>query len=184
MLKKQFQGNPELNTSHEAEANLESTRRVFVATCVVASMALVLYFVWYASDLLMLVFAGVLVSILLRGFSRFLTQKTGLGHGLSLGLISLALVALIAAGVWLIPGRIGSQMSELRQHLPIAIENVKQYVKQYDWARATIENLPNLNDYLAGRGGAIVSRLTGLASTTLGLVINSLIAVIIGLYLA
>jgi predicted PurR-regulated permease PerM len=182
-------GDRELNAMREAEVDGESAtlafaRRVCVATCVVASVALVLYFVWYASDLLMLVFAGVLVSILLRGFSRFLTQKTGLGHGVSLGFISLALVALIAAGVWLIPERIGSQMSELRQQLPIAVESLKEYVKQYEWARATIENLPSLNDYLAGRSGAIVSRLTGLASTTLGLVINSLIAVIIGLYLA
>jgi predicted PurR-regulated permease PerM len=184
-----MEGNPELNATRDAEVSGESVslafaRRVFVATCIVASVALVLYFVWYASDLLMLVFAGILVSILLRGFSRFLTQKTGLGHGISLALISLALVALIAAGAWSIPGRIGPQMSDLRQQLPLAIENVKQYVKQYEWARATIENLPNLNEYLAGRSGAIVSRLTGLASTTLGLLINSLIAIIIGLYLA
>jgi predicted PurR-regulated permease PerM len=188
-LEKQMEGNPELTATRDAEvkgesASLAFARRVFVATCVVASVAFLLYFVWYASDLLMLVFAGVLVSILLRGFSRILAQKTGLGPGLSLALISLALVALIAAGVWLIPGRIGPQMSELREKLPLAVENVKQYAKQYEWARATIESLPNLKDYLAGRSGAIVSRLTGLASTTLGLVINFLIAVVIGLYLA
>jgi predicted PurR-regulated permease PerM len=56
----------------------------------VAGMALVLVFVWYAADLLLLVFAGILVSILLRGLSRFVTQKTGLGRGLLLALISLA----------------------------------------------------------------------------------------------
>jgi predicted PurR-regulated permease PerM len=184
-----MEGNPELTATRDAEvkgesASLAFARRVFVATCVVASVALVLYFVWYAADLLMLVFAGVLVSILLRGFGRILAQKTGIGPGLSLVLISLALVALIAAGLWSIPGRIGPQMSELREKLPLAFENVRQYAKQYEWARETIENLPNLKDYLAGRSGAIVSRLTGLASTTLGLVINFLIAVVIGLYLA
>jgi predicted PurR-regulated permease PerM len=184
-----MEGNPKLAATRHAEVKGESgslafAQRVFVATCVVASVALVLYFVWYAGDLLMLVFAGVLVSILLRGFSRFLEEKFGLGRGLSLAIISLALVALIAAGVWSIPGRIGPQMSELREKLPLAVENVKQYAKQYEWARETIENLPNLKDYLAGRSGAIVSRLTGLASTTLGLVINFLIAVVIGLYIA
>ena len=187
MLKRK--GNSELNTTHEAEVNVESssldyTRRVFLATCVVASVALVLYFAWYAADLLMLVFAGVLVSILLRGFSRILMQKTGIGRGLSLALISLAFVALITAGIWAIPGSIGPQMSQLWQQLPLAIESVKEYVKQYEWARETIDNLPKLSDYLAGRSGAIVSRLTGLASTTLGLCINFLIAVVIGLYLA
>jgi predicted PurR-regulated permease PerM len=184
-----MEGSTKLTATRDAEVKGESVslsfaRRVFVATCVVASVVLVLYFVWYASDLLLLVFAGVLVSILLRGFSRILAQKTGIGPGLSLALISLALVALIAAGVWSIPGQIGPQMSELREKLPLAVENVKQYAKQYDWARETIENLPNLKDYLAGRSGAIVSRLTGLASTTLGLLINFLIAVVIGLYIA
>ncbi len=179
----------ELKATRNAEVKGESialtfAQRVFVTSCIVSSVAFVIYFFWYASDLLMLVFAGVLVSILLRGFSRILMQKTGLGRGLSLSLILLAFFVVFVAGVWLIPGRIGSQVSELRQQLPLAIENVKQYVKQYEWAHSTIENLPSFNEYLAGRGGAIVSRLTGLASTTLGLLINSLIAVIIGLYLA
>jgi predicted PurR-regulated permease PerM len=189
VLKKKFQEYPKLKRTHEAEANSESSsmdylRRVFLATCIVASVALVLYLVWYAADLLMLVFAGVLVSILLRGFSRILMQQTGIGRGLSLALISLTFIVLIIAGIWTIPGSIGSQMSELRQQLPMAIENVKEHVKQYEWARETIEGLPKLSDYLAGRSGVIVSRLTGLASTTLGLFINFLIAVVIGLYLA
>src|SRR5262245_42754415 len=189
MLKKQFQEKSRLNITHEAEGNAEGftmdyARRVFVATCVVASVGLVLYFLWYAADLLMLVFAGVLVSVPLRGLSRLLIKNLGIGPGLSLALVSLALVGLIATGAWLIPGQIGTQASELRQQLPMAIENVKEYVKQYQWARETVESLPKLSDYLAGRSGAIVSRLTGLASTTLGLFINFLIAAVIGLYLA
>ncbi len=189
MLAKQIESKPDVKIKSDVVANGESeslalARRVFVATCVVASVALLLYFFWYAADLLMLVFAGVLVSILLRGFTRVLAQKTGIGRGLSLTLIILAFVALMAAVAWLIPGQIGPQVSELRQQLPLAIENVKQYAKQYEWARGAIESLPNLNDYLARRSGAIVSRLTGLASTTLGLVINFLIAVAIGLYIA
>jgi predicted PurR-regulated permease PerM len=177
----------ELSATREAKGEsmaLTFAQRVFVTTCIVASVAFVIYFFWYASDLLMLVFAGVLVSILLRGLSRILMLKTGIGRGLSLSLILLAFAAVSIAGVWLLPGQIGSQVSELRQQLPLAIENVKQYVKQYEWVHSTIENLPSLNEYMAGRGGAIVSRLTGLASTTFGLAINSLIAVIIGLYLA
>ena len=138
---------------------------------------------WYAADLLMLVFAGVLVSILLRGFTG-LVQKTGMGRGLSLALVSLVLVAFFVVGVWLVTGRIGAQMIELRQQLPVAVENVMQYVGQYEWARNAIDSLPNLNDWLAARSATIISRLTGLASTTLGVVVNIVIVVIIGLYLA
>jgi hypothetical protein len=75
----------ERQTTRDAPETTEETRslafahRVLIATCIVAGMALVLVFVWYAADLLLLVFAGILVSILLRGFSRFVTQKNGPG---------------------------------------------------------------------------------------------------------
>src|SRR5262245_59828222 len=161
MSSKQIEGKPEYSTTSEASINegkdaLGFARRVFVATSVVASVAFVLYFVWYSADLLLLVFAGVLISILLRGLSRFVAERTGIGRGLSLALIMLAFVALIAAGVWSIPGPIGPEISELRQNLPLAVENVKEYAKQYEWVRRIIESLPNLNDYLAQRSGVIV----------------------------
>jgi predicted PurR-regulated permease PerM len=116
---------PELNSMRDEEVKRESvslafSRRVLITTLVVVSVVLVLLFVWYEADLLMLVIAGVLVSNLLRGFSRNLSEKTGMGRGVSLVIVALALVALIAAAAWLITGRIGSQISELRQQLPLA----------------------------------------------------------------
>jgi predicted PurR-regulated permease PerM len=144
----------------------------------------VLLFVWYAADLLMLVFAGVLVSILLRGFALSLSRKTGMGRGLSLATVALALVTLVVAAAWLVTWRIGAQMSELRQQLPVAAENVVRYVGQYEWARGAIDGLPNLNDWLAERSPTVIARLTGLASTTLGTVVNVVVVLIIGLYLA
>lgn len=178
-----------LNSREETEAGRESeslkfARRVLIATLVVASVVLVLLFMWYAADLLMLVFAGVLVSILLRGFSGWLHQKIHLGRGLSLAIVALALGILIIVVVWLVTGRIGTQVTELRQQLPVAAENVKNYFGQYEWARNAIEGLPKLNDLLARRGGTIVSQLTGLASTTLGTIVNVLIVLVVGLYLA
>lgn len=169
---------PEENTS------FAFARRVLIATCVVEGVAIVLLFVWYAADLLMLVFASILVSILLRGFSRFLAQKTGVGRGLALTLVSLMLLALIVTGVWLIGGSVGSQVSELQQQLPRAVESLSQFAGQYDWARSAIESLPSVSEWFAGRSGSIVSRVTGLASTTLGMVFNVVVVVIIGLYLA
>jgi predicted PurR-regulated permease PerM len=155
-----------------------------MAALVAAGVLLGLLFVWYASGLLMLVFAGVLVSILLRGFSRFLRRKTGIGRGLSVAIVTLALVGLIAAGAWLIAGRIGSQMGELWRKLPLAVENLLRYVGQFEWVRQAIDSLPSLGELLAKRSGNVISRLTGAASTTLSAIINVLVVAITGLYLA
>ena len=166
------------------KASLAFARQVLIASLVVASVAGVLYLVWYASDLLMLVFAGVLVSILLRGFTRFLVEKTGVGRGLALSIVSIALVVLVVAATYLIAGRIGSQMSELQRQLPQAVANLRNYLGQYEWVRGAIDSLPNFSDWFAARSSTLVSRVTGLASSTLGVVLNVVVVVIIGLYLA
>jgi predicted PurR-regulated permease PerM len=176
--------------TRDAQETTEETRpfafahRVLIATCIVAGVALVLVGVWYAADVLLLVFAGILVSILLGGFSRFVARKTGLGHRLSLALVSLTLLALIVAGVWLIGGSVGAQISELQQQLPRAVESLRRLVEQYDWGQSALEHLPSVHEWFASRRGTIVSGVTGLASTTLGVVVNGAVVVIIGLYLA
>lgn len=164
--------------------SLAFARRVLIATLVVVSVLLVLLLIWYAADLLMLVFAGVLISILLRSLSDLLTSRTRISQGLALAMVSLALVLFIVVTAWLVTGRIGAQMNELRVLLPQAVQNVKDYFGQYEWARNTIDNLPNWNDWIAKRGGTIISQLGGFASTTLGAIINILVVFIIGLYLA
>ena len=163
---------------------LSFARRALIAALISAGVLLGLLFVWYAADLLMLVFAGVLVSILLRGFSRFLRRKTGIGRGASLAIVILVIVAFIAAGAWLITGRIGSQLGELWRKLPLAVENLLRYVGQFEWVRRAIDSLPTLGELLARRSGNVISRLTGVASTTVGAVINILVVAITGLYLA
>jgi predicted PurR-regulated permease PerM len=168
---------PERQVTRNAQETTEETRafafahRVLIATCIVAGMALVLVFVWYAADLLLLVFAGILVSILLRGFSQFVTQKTGLGRGLSL--------VLIVVGVWLIGGSVGSQISELQQQLPRAVESLHRFVEQYEWGQSAIASLPSVGEWFESRSGTIVSGVTELASTTLGVVLNVVVVVII-----
>jgi predicted PurR-regulated permease PerM len=176
--------------TRDAQERTEETRafafahRVLIATCIVAGVALVLGGVWYAAEVLLLVCAGIVVSILLRGFSQFVTRKTGVGYGLSLSLVSLTLLALIAAGVWLIGGSVGAQLSEPQQQLPRAVESLRRLVEQYDRGQSALEHLPSVREWFARRRGTIVPGVTGLASTTLGVVVNVVVVVIIGLYLA
>ena len=173
-----------LAQAYKEKPSLAFAQRVLIATLVVTSVLLLLYFVWYASDLLMLVFAGVLISILLRGFTRFLVEKTRIARGLALTIVSLALIVLVTFGTYLIAGRIGSQWSDLQQQLPQAVANLTNYLGQYEWVRGALDSLPNFADWFAARSSTIVSRVTGLASTTLGVALNVIIVVIIGLYLA
>src|SRR5919109_2280808 len=104
---------------------LAFARRVLVATLVVLSVLLLLLLIWYAADLLMLVFAGVLISILLRTFTEFLVEKARLRYGLSLGLVALSLVVFVFGASWLVLDRIIDQLKELQLLLPQAVQNFK-----------------------------------------------------------
>lgn len=168
----------------ESRASLAFAHRVLIATCIVVSVLAVLIFTWYAADLFMLVFAAVLVSILLRTFTEFVTRKTGMGHGVALALVSLGLVLFIPLIAWLVTGRIGTQVAELRLQLPQAMQYVRDYLGQYESVRNALDSLPTFNDWLARRGGTVVSQLTGLASSTAGVIVNILIVGILGIYLA
>ncbi len=168
----------------QTRTTLAFAQRVLVATCVVVSVLVVLTFIWYAADLFMLVFAAVLVSILLRTLTDFLMLKTRMARGFALILVSVGMVVVIALIAWLVTGRIGTQVDELRLQLPQAVQNVRDYLGQYESVRNFLDNLPTLNDWLARRGGTVVSQLTGLASTTAGVVVNILVVAILGIYLA
>jgi predicted PurR-regulated permease PerM len=159
-------------------------RRVLLAASVTAALVLGLLFVWYTADLLMLVFAGVLVSILLHGFSGIVRRATGAGPGVSLALVTAVLGGLGAGLVWFATVRLGSQVSELLQQLPRAIDHLQGYLARFQWAQAAIATLPDAREWFTNQSGRIVSRLTGLTSTTLGVILNTALVAIIGLYLA
>jgi predicted PurR-regulated permease PerM len=174
---------PQRSSAREnAEGDRRLARRSLIATAVAVSVLLMLLFVWYASDLLLLLFAGILVSIPLRRLARLLQSATGLAHGVSLAVVTIGIAALIGLIGVLVAGRVGSQTDELISELRAALQGLGPRLEQYAWARRAIEQLPSLGELLGTRGA--LSRITGLASTTLGVLLNVLIVAVLGIYLA
>jgi predicted PurR-regulated permease PerM len=170
-------------TTNETSA-LPSGRRALVVVGIVAAVVLSLLFVWYTADLLMLVFAGVLVSILLHGFSQVVRRMIRVGPAAALAFVTIALLAIIIGVVWFATAHIASQLSELWQVLPLALERLNGYLARYPWAQGVVNSLPGVKEWFSGQNAAIVSRLTGLTSTTLGAIVNVALVAFIGVYLA
>lgn len=157
--------------------------RVLIATLVVVAVALVLALIWYAADLLLLVFAGVLVSIPLRRLSNMLAGTTRLGGGVALAIVTLGFVAVAGAVVLFAADRIGSQAGEFASQLRSALDTLRTRAEGNAWVQDAVDRLPNLGELLLGSGGAL-SRLSGIASSTLGGLINAAIVIIVGVYVA
>src|SRR4051812_9106577 len=131
----------------------------------------------------MMVFAGVLVSILLRRLTSLVHRVTNLGHSVSLTLVIVALAVVIAAFGWLVADRLATQASELMDQLRAAVDTVRERLEGYRWAQQWGGRLPSLRELFADRGG-LLSRLSGVAATTVGAISGGVVVIVVGIYVA
>ncbi len=158
-------------------------RRVLAGAMIVIVLIIVLYFLWQAVYVLLLIFAGVLLAVLLRSLADALAARTGLSGGWSLTVVTLVILGLLVALVWLGAPAISRQVEQLAERLPSSIESLKQRVAQYKWGGFFVDHAPTTQE-MTERGGKALWRASGY----LGQLFNALVAVIvivfIGLYLA
>ena len=156
----------------------------------VAALALFLGVVlWYAADLFLLVFAGALLAVFLRGLSDGLSQYTALSDSGSLALVVLALLAVFGVGVWLLALEVSVQLDQLIEQLPRSVKQIKILIGHYEWGRHLVANMPNagemIPDQLQGRGlGNVLGKVAGLFSMTFGAIAGLLLFLFIGLFFA
>lgn len=167
----------------DSDSTQRFIRRVLLATGITAFVILVALLLWYAVDVFLLAFAGILVAIFLRSLSDWLSEHTPLSRGVSLTVVILGLLSLLALGGWLMAPGIADQIDEMRRQLPQSLQQLKQRIEEYQWGRQLIEQIPEAQDLIPDNAGSLAG-VTGAFSTTFSAVANFFIVLFIGLYLA
>jgi predicted PurR-regulated permease PerM len=133
-------------------------------------------------NILLLLFFGLLLAVLLRAFAKWVKARTDLPDGWALAIVIATLVLLIGLFFWLVAPRIGDQVGDLAQRLPEAVRQLRDLVAQrFPWVR------PFLDDRTVSEMAdvpTLLGRLTGFASQTFGIVVNVVVVIFIGIYLA
>lgn len=161
--------------------------RTATAAFICLLMAALFLLVGYAATFFFLVFGGIIVAVVLSGLSQFVSSKTRLSYGLSLGLVMVLLVALVAGVVCGLAPTVSQQANELAKSLPASVERLKGNLSQTEWGNKLLEGIPDQPGKLlssGGRGMGVLTQVTGIFSTTLGGLVNVLIVIITGIYLA
>jgi predicted PurR-regulated permease PerM len=158
---------------------------VWVTVGIVALSVVVGLVAWRVADVLLVVFAGLLLAIVLRGLADALAARLPLPAGVSLAIVIIVLLGVLGLGGWLLSGDVARQVDQLGRDLPRAVESLREQLAGYEWGRTVVAALPRLEDLIADGGlvhatGA-VSRTLG---ATLGLVVNVVIVSFVGLYVA
>ncbi|HLL89788.1 MAG TPA: AI-2E family transporter, partial [Tepidisphaeraceae bacterium] len=138
---------------------------------------------WYAVDVLVLVFAGILVAVLLRGLADWVGERTKLSEGWSLAVVIVALTAAAAVLGWLLVPEIAGQINQLTERLPGSWAKVREWLGQTPWGKPLLAVLPQeFGGFTVGSG--TVKRVTGIASTTLNVLLTAVLVGFLGLFLA
>lgn len=156
-----------------------SYRRIVVTIIIIVLLLLI----WQAIDVLLLAFAGVLVAVFLRGIAHFISRFTGLSGGWSLAITILLILTIAGLGIWYLAPRIATQVDNLTESLPQAVNRLEEKIRDYGWGQRVLDGAPAPEQMLTNRPGTI-SRITGMVSTTFGYVADIVIILFIGLYLA
>ncbi|HEV2612076.1 MAG TPA: AI-2E family transporter [Noviherbaspirillum sp.] len=138
---------------------------------------------WLASDILLLVFASILVAVFLSGTSNLLVQRFKLPPKLSLPTVLLLIgIAAGLGGYFLIP-RISAQGAELMTTLPNSVERLIAYLSGYEWFRGLTQSMPPAQELLPGFS-KILNQARIVFSGMFTFVAKLTIVLFVGVYLA
>ena len=158
-------------------------RRALVTASITIAVLLFVLLLWYAVDVCLLVFAGILLAIFLRSLSDWFSSRTNLSGGWSLAVVVLALILILSGGLWMLAPDVAAQVDQLTDSLPRAARQLSQTIERYQWGRQLLAHVPEPGALMSNRAD-VLARITGVFSMTLGVIANFVIFLFIGIYLA
>jgi predicted PurR-regulated permease PerM len=151
-----------------------------LAGIVLAGLAL--FLLWPASQVFLVIFAAVLFAILVDGLAALLCQYLPVPRMASRGGIILLLLILLLVFFMLAGPRLSDELFQLGERLPRAIDQLNKLIRDQPWGRL-VTNM-EIADHLRPSIGQVLAGVSGVFSTAFGAMVNVLVILFIGLYLA
>lgn len=146
---------------------------------VVTATVLVLLLAWQLVDLLLLIFAAVLVAILFRSLADTIAAPTGLSSGWSLAVAVVLIVALVALTSVLFGATIKDNIDTLMRELPPAWRAARDRIGDVAWLSTALDRAGQ-----ALLSGSMVSRIGGALGAVASGIANLFLVVFAALYIA
>ena len=159
-----------------------SQKVLYTIGVVVIVIALIMLFV-EAVQVMLLIFAGILVAVFLRGMASFISVRTHVSSGLSLVIVLLIIFILVTGGIWLLGPSIVDGFNQMKDQVPTAWQHLKEDMARSDWGKTIVQGIENAKKNFTS-DTAMLSKITGIFSSTFSALVNLFIILIIGLYSA
>lgn len=165
------------------QRNLASfVHRVLIVIGITAGTVLLLVFFWHVVNVLLLIFASILMGVILRGAADFIHDKTRLPYGLALALVIMLLFSSLIALIVLQVPNIAREVSTLVNLIQQALNKLQDQLVQWE---IPTNLLPSLESGLStGSITQVLSRVLGIFSNTFGAISSFLFILVLSIYLA
>lgn len=160
---------------------IDIARYTLPATAVLLLVVVLAALLYVGAELFLLLFAGVLLSLLLRAIARPL-ERARVPPGLAFAVAVLVfLAAILGISLFFVPLLVDG-FAQMAESLPKAVEAISERLKDHPSLVRSIQNT------LGGQGAGIASetlaRVTGIFSTVVGVTVAALVVLFTGFYLA
>jgi len=157
-------------------------QKTFTLTKILLAVGLLLTVFVLGIDVFLLIFAGILLSILLVTLSEALSDRTSLSRNFSLAIVVVVMLLFCAISSYFFFPSLAKQIDNLTEVLPQSIEPIQDFLYRYEWTRQLLTGA-DIDASTLTQGG-FLSQLTGAASATINLIASFFIMMFIALYLA
>ena len=161
----------------------ETAQRALVYVGVAVAVVILLVLIWYAVDVVLLAFIGVLLAILLRAPADWLVQRTGIREGWALALVGVVALALLS-GLALLFGRgVAAQALQLVDRIPEIVQTIRERLEQHELGARAVQ-LAEASGFFYGGEAQFLGRGLGLLGSTFGALANLVIVVFFAVFMA
>lgn len=158
-------------------------RQTLIKTIIVAFVVVIFIVLWQASEVFLVLFAGILVAVLLHNINCWISRKTRLPEKWSLAVVLLGALGLTAAIAWWVAPDIADQADRLTERIPKAWERVESKLERYGWYERLVDEKDQL-EKIAPDGSKALSSVGYAFSSTFSALSSLVITIVIGLFLA
>lgn len=158
-------------------------RKVWIAAGVAAATLTILATLWFGFEILLMVFVGLLLALAFSLPAGWLCRHSFLSRRWALLVVLLVLIGLFAAFSVNFAFSISQELEQLAKTLPDSLAGLKQSIRQWPLGSQLIE-WAGQNPASGGAFGNWSSRVSTVFSTTLGALLNVVVILFVGLFIA
>lgn len=176
--------NDELHFVNKRLSRREFFHRVLIFVGVVTAVGFLLTLLWQSTEVILLIFAGLLLAVFLRAIANWISCHTPLSKNWALTTTLAAIISVTALILWLFLPALEEQFSQMAQQLPETIAQLRRNLGQSAAGQWVLERIPNEPFRIDNQSSNVFGRITGFFSTFLGVVVNIAIVLVAGIYFA